>query len=155
MQQLWSAPHVSFAGKWHTIDDAGINPRPANGHIPVWFGGHHEHTLARIAKRGDGWMPNAYPPEQSTVDIFETLRTMIREEGRDPAAVGIEVWTSCGAGSAADWRREVAFWKAAGASHVTLTTTFNRRHHRRIAGHGLKDHLAALQRYRDAVVDAL
>src|SRR5882672_41501 len=27
MQALWAAPHVTFKGKWHSIDDAGINPR--------------------------------------------------------------------------------------------------------------------------------
>jgi probable F420-dependent oxidoreductase len=31
MQALWAEPHVAFKGKWHTIDDAGINPRPAAG----------------------------------------------------------------------------------------------------------------------------
>ncbi len=62
MQALWAEPHVSFKGRWHTIEDAGINPRPASGKVPVWFGGHHERTLERIAKIGDGWMPNAYPP---------------------------------------------------------------------------------------------
>ena len=154
MQALWAEPHVTFKGKWHTIEDAGINPRPAGG-VPVWFGGHHEQTLKRIAKCGDGWMPNAYPPDQSALDIFETLRTLTRAEGRDPAAIGIEVWTSCGAGSDADWRKETAFWKAAGASHICLTTTFNRRHHQRIAGRTLADHLAATKRYREAVGDLL
>ena len=62
MQALWAEPHVTFKGRWHTIEDAGINPRPASGKVPVWFGGHHERTLQRIAKWGDGWMPNAYPP---------------------------------------------------------------------------------------------
>ena len=155
MQRLWAEPHVTFKGKWHTIEDAGINPRPASGRVPVWFGGHHGHTLARIAKWGDGWMPNAYPPEQGTLDVFEQLRALVRAEGRDPAEVGIEVWTSCGAGTPDDWRREAAFWKQAGASHITLTTTFNRRHHRRIAGHTAADHLAALERYREAVAGEL
>ena len=155
MQALWAEPHVTFKGRWHTIDDAGINPRPASGRVPVWFGGHHEQTLKRIAKCGDGWMPNAYPPDRSALDIFETLRALTRAEGRDPAAIGIEVWTSCGAGSEADWRKETAFWKAAGASHICLTTTFNRRHHHRIAGHTLADHLAAAKRYREAVGDLL
>ena len=63
MQKLWAEPHVSFKGRWHTIEDAGINPRPASGKVPVWFGGHHDRTLERIAKWGDGWMPNAYPPD--------------------------------------------------------------------------------------------
>jgi len=29
MHALWAEPRVTFKGKWHTIEDAGINPRPA------------------------------------------------------------------------------------------------------------------------------
>ena len=155
MQKLWAEPHVSFKGKWHTIEDAGINPRPASGKVPVWFGGHHERTLPRIAKWGDGWMPNAYPPDQSALDIFGQLRRLTEEAGRDPAKVGIEVWVSMGTGTEADWAKEARFWKQAGASHLCLTTTFNRRHHKRITGHTMGDHLAALRRYHSAVADAL
>ena len=39
-----------------------------------------------------------------------------------------------GSGSEADWAKEARFWKQAGATHLCLTTTFNRRHHKRIAG---------------------
>ena len=28
MQALWAEPHVTFDGKYHTIEDAGINPLP-------------------------------------------------------------------------------------------------------------------------------
>jgi probable F420-dependent oxidoreductase len=155
MQALWAQDHVTFKGKYHEIDDAGINPRPASGRVPVWYGGHHEKTLPRIAKWGDGWMPNAYPPDQAARDIFAELHRLTEAEGRDPGSIGIEVWTSCGAGSEADWRKEASFWKAAGVSHICLTTTFHRRHHHRIAGTTLGDHLAALRRYRDAVADLL
>src|SRR3984893_4337004 len=137
MQALWANQHVDFKGRYHTIDDAGINPRPASGRVPVWYGGHHEKTLPRIAKWGDGWIPNAYPPDQTAIEIFSELRRLTEAEGRDPAQVGIEVWVSMGAGSEADWRKEAAFWQAAGASHLCLTTTFHRRHHHRIAGKSL------------------
>ncbi len=155
MQMLWSQPHVKFQGRWHHIDDAGINPRPASGRVPVWFGGHHERTLERIAKWGDGWMPNAYPADQSALDIFATLRKLTEQAGRDPAAIGIEVWTSMGSGGEADWAKEAQFWKKAGATHLCLTTTFHRRHHHRLAGHTLSDHVAALKRFKNAVADAL
>jgi probable F420-dependent oxidoreductase len=56
MWALWKDEHVTFKGKYHTIDDAGINPRPASGHLPVWYGGHHERTMPRIAKWGNGWI---------------------------------------------------------------------------------------------------
>ena len=62
MQKLWAEPHVTFKGRWHEIQDAGINPMPVNRRIPVWFGGHVDQTLERIARLGDGWIMNAYPP---------------------------------------------------------------------------------------------
>jgi probable F420-dependent oxidoreductase len=155
MQALWASKHVDFRGRYHTIEDAGINPRPPSARVPVWYGGHHDATLPRIASWGDGWMPNAYQPDDTALAIFEKLRSLTREAGRDPSAVGIEVWTSCGSGTPADWAKEVAFWKRAGATHIALTTTFHRRHHHRIAGHSIADHLAAARRYRDAVGGAL
>jgi alkanesulfonate monooxygenase SsuD/methylene tetrahydromethanopterin reductase-like flavin-dependent oxidoreductase (luciferase family) len=155
MQALWAEPHVKFAGRWHQIEDAGINPRPASGRVPVWYGGHHDRTLERIAKFGDGWMPNAYPPDQSALDIFARLRSLTEAAGRDPGKVGIEVWVAMGSGSETDWAEEARFWKKAGASHLCLTTTFDRRHHRRIPGHTMSDHLAALRRYHRAVADRL
>jgi probable F420-dependent oxidoreductase len=155
MQKLWAEPHVVFKGRWHTIEDAGINPRPALGKVPVWFGGHHDRTLERIAKWGDGWMPNAYPPDHTATEIFGRLRQLTEAAGRDPTKIGIEVWVSMGTGGDADWARDTRFWKAAGASHICLTTTFNRRHHQRIPGHTLADHLAALRRYHSAVAAEL
>src|SRR3954451_2956774 len=67
MQKLWAEPHISVKGKWHTIEDAGINPRPKSGKVPVWFGGHHERTLERIAKLGGCWDPDRLSPDPSAL----------------------------------------------------------------------------------------
>jgi probable F420-dependent oxidoreductase len=155
MQALWREPHVSFTGRWHRIEDAGINPLPRARKVPVWFGGHHQRTLERIARLGDGWMPNAYEPNDEALAVFDELRALTRQAGRDPAQIGLEIWVSMGSGSETDWAKETRFWKDAGASHLTLTTTFNRRHHRRIPGRSLADHLAALRRYHAAVAEWL
>src|SRR6266481_8911574 len=61
MKALWAEPHVTFKGEWHTIEDAGINPLPSRRTIPLWFGGHEDATLRRIAKWGDGWIMLAHP----------------------------------------------------------------------------------------------
>jgi probable F420-dependent oxidoreductase len=155
MQKLWAEPHVSFKGRWHTIEDAGINPRPASGKVPIWFGGHHDRTLDRIAKWGDGWMPNAYPPGPEATEVLGRLHRLTEDAGRNPAQIGIEAWVSMGSGNEAAWAQEARFWKSAGASHICLTTTFNRRHHKRLPGDSLSDHLAALRRYHSAVAAAL
>jgi probable F420-dependent oxidoreductase len=155
MQALWAEPHVSFNGEFHHIEDAGINPRPASGRVPIWYGGHAEATFRRAAKYGDGFMPLAYPPGDAALAAFEKLRRLTREAGRDPSAMGLEVWVSPGAGAEADWRREITFWKQAGVTHVTAHTTYVSGHHTRIAGRTAADHLAAITRYRAAVADLL
>lgn len=155
MQALWAAPHVTFKGKWHSIDDAGINPRPASGRIPIWFGGHMDVTLKRIAKWGEGWIMLAYPPGDAALAEFDKLRRFAEAEGRNPTGIGIEVWVSTAVGAEADWREEFRFWKDAGVTRVTLNSMYNRNHHRRIAGRTMADHVEALQRYRAAVADLL
>ena len=102
----------TFKGKWHTIEDAGINPLPVNRRIPVWFGGHVDQTLERIATFGDGWIMNAYPPGDAALAEFAKLRRLTEQAGRDPAQIGIEVWMSCGAGTEADWREEAQVLEA-------------------------------------------
>ncbi|HEY1931272.1 MAG TPA: LLM class F420-dependent oxidoreductase [Acetobacteraceae bacterium] len=151
MQALWASPHVTFNGKWHTIQDAGINPRPVSGRVPLWFGGHAEATFRRTAKYGDGFMPLAYPPDDTALAAFDKLRGLIRDEGRDPADVGIEVWVSPGVGGEDDWRKEMDFWQRAGVTHATAHTTYPGGHHKRIAGRTPADHLAAITRFKAAV----
>ncbi len=155
MQALWAAPHVDFTGTYHRIEDAGINPLPPGGRVPVWFGGHHENTLKRIARYGDGWMMLAHPAGAEALAQFDTLRRLTEAAGRDPAALGIEIWTSTGAGTEKDWREELLFWKRAGVTHVTVASTHGRGGHARIAGRGLADHIEALRRYREAVGDLI
>jgi probable F420-dependent oxidoreductase len=152
MRALWSQPHVTFRGKWHTIEDAGINPLPSKRGIPLWFGGHSDATLRRIAKWGDGWIMLQYPPDDEARAAFAKLRGYVEEEGRDPASIGIAVWVSA-AGDEGGWRSELEAWKALGVTHVTLNNTYRRGYHRRIDGHALKDHLQAIERYRKAVAD--
>jgi probable F420-dependent oxidoreductase len=155
MQALWAEPHVKFAGEFHTIEDAGINPRPASGRVPIWYGGHAEATFRRAARYGDGFMPLAYPMGDQALAAFDKLRGLLRENGRDPASYGIEVWVSPGAGTEAEWRKEIGFWKEAGVTHVTAHTTYVSNHHKRIAGKTAGEHLRAITRYRAAVADLL
>jgi probable F420-dependent oxidoreductase len=154
MQALWAEPHVAFAGKWHTVDDAGINPRPASGRVPLWYGGHAEATLRRVVKYGDGWMPLTYGPGEEARAALDKLRGMAEAAGRDPATIGIDTRVSA-AGEEAQWRQDVAFWKSCGVTHLTLANYYQSGHLRRIAGHTLADHIAAMRRYWNAVADLL
>ena len=123
--------------------------------MPIWYGGHAEATFRRCAQYGDGYMPLAYPAGEAALAAFAKLRALTRDAGRDPAAMGLEVWVSPGAGTERDWRREITFWKEAGVTHITAHTSCVSGHRKRIPGRGFVDHLTAITRYREAVADLL
>ena len=154
MQALWAEPHVTFTGKYHTIEDAGINPLPTRRSIPIWFGGHADVTMQRVVKWGDGWMPLAYGPGEEARAAFDKLRAIAEEAGRDPATIGIDTRVSA-AGDESEWREDVRFWKSCGITHLTLANYYQSGHLRRIEGRSLADHIAAMQRYWNAVADLL
>jgi probable F420-dependent oxidoreductase len=155
MRALWAEPHVTFKGKYHTIDDVGINPLPTARRVPLWYGGHADVTLRRCAKWGDGWMPLAYAPGDEARAAFDRLRAYAEAEGRDPATIGIDTRVSAGRGAEAEWRDEVRAWKALGVTHLTLANYYESGHLHRIDGRTMADHLGAMKRYWNAVADLL
>jgi probable F420-dependent oxidoreductase len=155
LRALWSERHVTFKGQWHTIDDAGINPLPTRKTIPLWFGGHEDVTLRRIARWGDGWIMLAHPAGPVANAEFSKLRGYVKEAGRDPNSIGLEVWVSTGEGDPDDWRKQFQAWKDAGVTHITVNSTYGRGPHKRISGRTISDHMAAMQHYRVAVADLL
>jgi probable F420-dependent oxidoreductase len=155
MRQLWAKPHVSYQGNYHVIDDAGINPLPTRDTIPLWFGGHDDRMLRRIAKLADGWIMLAFPPDDSALQAFETLRGYIHEAGRDPVDVGLEVWTSVGDGDDEKLRRDFQFWKDAGVTHITLNNWYGRAPHKRMTERGSNSHMEAMRHYRELIEDLL
>jgi alkanesulfonate monooxygenase SsuD/methylene tetrahydromethanopterin reductase-like flavin-dependent oxidoreductase (luciferase family) len=61
LRRLWAEPTITYAGRCHQVDNAGIKPRPVRRRIPVWFGGHAEATLRRSAASAIGGCWNLPP----------------------------------------------------------------------------------------------
>jgi probable F420-dependent oxidoreductase len=121
LRKLWTEELVNFEGRWHKISDAGINPRPVQRPIPIWFGATDERALRRLAKLGDGWFPLLGPDEKCRAKI-EKLRGFAQEAGRDPNAIGIEGRISYGKGDPEAWMRDLQAWKSLGATHASFNT---------------------------------
>lgn len=155
MKALWADPHVTFKGAWHEIPDAGINPLPVQRSIPVWFGGHADAVLRRIARLGDGWIILSYQPDETARREIEKLRAYAHEVGRTPESIGIDAWMSMGGRTPKDWHQEVKAWRQLGVTHITLNTAFERRHHKRINGRSTESHIAALRQFHSSVADLL
>jgi probable F420-dependent oxidoreductase len=140
LRRLWAEPTVTFSGRWHTVENAGIKPRPVSGRIPVWFGGNAEALLRRVGRIGDGWMPQR-PPDDVARGMLDRVRAYARDAGRDPAEIGFEPRLSLAQVPDRERADFAAGWRELGATHLCVSTM----------GLGLEsadDHVAAL---RDAM----
>lgn len=138
LRALWAEPVVTFRGRWHTIEAAGINPLPPRRAIPIWIGGYAEATLRRVARLGDGWITFRAPDEVMAAAL-ERLAEYTRDAGRDPTAVGIEAQLSLRTVNEADWQGFIDGWRGLGARYLCINTM----------GIGLKgadQHIQALER---------
>lgn len=144
LKRLWAEPLVTFEGRWHRIAEAGLNPLPPRRKIPIWFGGHHENVLKRIARHGDGWMPN-YRKAEDIKPHLELLEKYLDAAGRKRSDVGLEARIPFGDGSADAWKALLEEWKAVGATHITLNTM----------GAGLdtpQKHIEAIRKFGEEIV---
>jgi probable F420-dependent oxidoreductase len=146
LRLLWTQPLVTYHGRWHHLEDAGLKPLPVQRPIPLWFGGSAPAVLRRMARLGDGWMFN-----QRTVtgvsESLDLLGTYLKEAGRSWKQFGLEARLAYGEGNAESWLRAVQEWKDAGVTHLSFNTM----------GSGLdtpQKHLEALRRFAEAAKPA-
>lgn len=136
MRRLWTEQTVSYEGRYHTVTGAGLSPLPIQRPIPVWFGAASDRAYERAGRLGDGWFPMMAPGhglDEARVAVGQAAAAA----GRDPAGLGME--------GRVDWSgdrdtvgEELAAWRAAGATHVSINTMG--------AGlRGVDGHLAALE----------
>jgi len=119
MRRLWTERSVTFAGEYESVTAAGLAPLPVQRPIPLWFGAASQPAYRRVGRLADGWFPQM-PPDSRLEEARHVIAKAAEEEGRDPAAIGMEGRVSWrGADTLVD---HVGRWRAAGASHVSVNT---------------------------------
>ncbi|MEQ1887599.1 MAG: LLM class F420-dependent oxidoreductase [Alphaproteobacteria bacterium] len=144
LRELWASDLVTFNGVYEQVVDAGINPRPAKNHIPVWIGAEARPALQRAARMADGWFPMFQPGEKGAVKIGkmkEYLRDAKRGFSDHGPQFGMEPFVHAGRGFSAniappekdpqfcsntngpqEWAKEAHWWQDHGATHISLNT---------------------------------
>ncbi len=88
-RRLWSEDHVSFSGKFRSLTDVTIQPRPFQQPCPIWIASNPPPTankvLRRVARKTDGWMTVQLFPKMLAAN-WAKLSEYLREEDRDPDA---------------------------------------------------------------------
>lgn len=146
MRKLWTSELVTYAGRWHTVTDAGLNPLPVQRPIPLWMGGGADSVMDRIGRLADGWF---YPGDDLVPDeLAERRKGLIvaaaDKAGRDSGSIGIEKIYKEGTRPAGGWAESARAWSEYGATHVSLNTMTS-------GLASLTDHLRALQAFIDDV----
>lgn len=143
LRLLWTQRLATFEGRYHRITEAGLNPLPIQQPIPIWIGATADAGLERIGRLADGWFPLGRIDE-TVMARLERVRDYSVAAGRPRDAVGIDARLDLRSVPEAEWIDEVAKWRAAGATHLSIGTM----------GAGLatpQDHIAVIRRFREAV----
>jgi probable F420-dependent oxidoreductase len=144
LRRLWADPLITYRGEWNTIDDGGINPLPLQRTIPIWFGGHADAVLKRIARMGEGWMPG-YRTAEDAQPSLDRLAGYLEQQGRKPEELGLEPRLHWRHGGLDVALARMEGWQAAGATHISLNTM----------GCGFEtpgEHLGVLEQFARAVL---
>jgi len=64
VRALWPGGPVTYAGRFTTITDVTLAPRPAQDSLDVWLGGSSPAALRRTGRLADGWLGSFVSPDE-------------------------------------------------------------------------------------------
>ena len=89
---IWANDEASFHGEHVRFDPIWSWPKPIQRpRPPILLGGETDHTLRRVIKYCDGWLPRARDPEIIVRGIAR-LNELAEEAGRDPESISVNVF---------------------------------------------------------------
>jgi len=121
LRRLWTETSVTVAGEHEHVTGAGIAPLPVQRPIPVWIGARADVALRRAGRIADGWFPMDQPGPALARSTAIVQRAAV-EVGRDPRTLGMEGRINFGSGSSSSIDQQIAAWREAGATHLSINT---------------------------------
>jgi probable F420-dependent oxidoreductase len=91
LKKIWTTDPVEFQGKYYRIPKSVIGPKPAQKpHPPVYMAAYTPSAMKRVAAEANGWFPVGIPLS-GVGPMFEGIKAMVKEAGRDPSALELIV----------------------------------------------------------------
>jgi probable F420-dependent oxidoreductase len=87
---LWTEELPEYNGRFHEISGITFEPKPVNGSIPIWVGGHSRRAIRRTVHYGDAWHPTRQTPEY-VAEMLPYLRSYAQQRGRNPDEITISL----------------------------------------------------------------
>lgn len=91
LKEIWTNDPAEFSGKYFELAKSYIAPKPVQkSGIPVYLAAFSPSAMKRVAKYADGWHPVGMPGSVIG-QMWESIKTMAKEEGRDPSKLKLSV----------------------------------------------------------------
>jgi len=91
LKAIWTTNPVEFQGKYYRIPKSFIDSKPIQKpHPPIYMAAYTPSAMKRVAREADGWFPVGIPIG-NLAQMFEGIKGMVREAGRDPSALELIV----------------------------------------------------------------
>jgi probable F420-dependent oxidoreductase len=91
LKKIWTTDPVEFQGKYYRIPKSIIGPKPVQKpHPPIYMAAYTPSAMKRVAAEANGWFPVGIPLS-GIGPLFEGIKGMAKEAGRDPSALGLIV----------------------------------------------------------------
>ena len=91
LKKIWTTDPVEFQGKYYRIPKSVIDPKPVQKpHPPIYMAAYTPSALKRVATEANGWFPVGIPLS-GVGPMFEGIKGMAKEAGRDPSALELIV----------------------------------------------------------------
>ena len=134
---LFSEERPVHHGRFYDFEPIGFNPKPVNGRIPIWVGGHSDPAYKRAATYGDDFHAVALYSDPTAVQAqWREVQRHCEAMGRDPASITFSLRASLRYGqhdlddgslhgSDDQLVEAIGRWEAIGVSHIAMNIVVN------------------------------
>src|SRR5262249_18041665 len=92
LKKIWTTDPVEFQGKYYRIPKSVIGPKPVQKpYPPIYMAAYAPSALERVAAEANGWLPVGIPLSTGVGPMFDGIKSMAKNAGRDPSALELIV----------------------------------------------------------------
>ena len=96
LKTIWTTDPVEFQGVYYRIPKSIIGLKPVQKpHPPIYMAAYTPSAMKRVAREANGWFPVGIPVA-GIAQMFEGIKGMAREAGRNPAELELIVRANVG-----------------------------------------------------------
>jgi probable F420-dependent oxidoreductase len=81
IKALWNGEPTTVRGRFWSVTDFELTPRPTRAKLEFWLGGRAPAALRRVGRLADGWLASAVSPAEFPA-MIASIRTAAAEVGR-------------------------------------------------------------------------